>query len=187
MAASTPAAYAAPEAEAGAPASQAADVYAFGLTLLQLLAASEAGGLAAHAAAVLRAGGGGAQRLADPCAGAWPAAQAADLARLALRCALHALQGVEEAALRAWGPAVVQRGCMQTSILLLRANVHCTVAALVKWLWGAPALAPTLWGRSPAAVRYKLSGRARVLGRPCGVNSCSLLCAAVPYREIVCP
>lgn len=93
MAASAPAAYVAPELAAGAALGPAADVFALGLTLLQLLAASEAAGLAAHAAATLglglglgTAGASGVERLVDPCAGAWPPAQAADFARLALRC-----------------------------------------------------------------------------------------------------
>ena len=86
MTASAPAAYVAPELAAGAAPGPRADVFALGLTLLQLLAASEAAGLAAHAAATLGAAGpAGVERLVDPCAGAWPPAQAADFARLALR------------------------------------------------------------------------------------------------------
>ena len=86
VAASAPAAYVAPELAAGAAPGPRADVFALGLTLLQLLAASEAAGLAAHAAATLgAAGAAGVERLVDPCAGAWPPAQAADFARLALR------------------------------------------------------------------------------------------------------
>jgi len=188
VAASAPAAYAAPEALAGAPVSQAADVYAFGLTLLQLLAASEAGGLAAHAAAVLRAGGGGAERLADPCAGAWPAAQAADLARLALRCALHARQGVEEAVLCAWGPATVQRGCTLTCSLAVRAVVCCTSAALWNGLWVRLRWRLLFWGRSPAAghVNYSMS-RFPVPGCPHGVTTCLLLYAAALLLKFVLP
>ena len=76
----------APELAAGAAPGPRADVFALGLTLLQLLAASEAAGLATHAAATLGAAGpAGVERLVDPCAGAWPPAQAADFARLALR------------------------------------------------------------------------------------------------------
>ncbi|KAK9822236.1 hypothetical protein WJX81_003275 [Elliptochloris bilobata] len=84
--ASAPAAYVAPEVAAGAAPAPPADVYALGLTMLQLLAASEADGLAAHAAATLSEGVQGVGRLVDPCAGTWPAAEAADFARLALRC-----------------------------------------------------------------------------------------------------
>lgn len=89
MAASAPAAYMPPECAAGQPPQATADVFALGLLLLQLLAASEADGLAAHAAATLESGG--IERLIDPCAGAWPPMQAAHFARLALRWVFYLL------------------------------------------------------------------------------------------------
>lgn len=188
MAASAPAAYAAPEALAGAPVSQAADVYAFGLTLLQLLAASEAGGLAAHAAAVLRAGGGGAERLADPCAGAWPAAQAADLARLALRCALHA-------SARGGGGCVMCLGaCYRAARLYADVQPGSARGCMLhlgrtmEWPVGTPALAPTVLGQVTSCRACKLQDvQVSVPGCPHGVTTCLLLYAAALLLKFVLP
>lgn len=62
---------------------RAADVFALGVVMLQLLTGSEAHGLAQHAAEVSRAEG--AARLVDPCAGDWPLQAASEFCSLAVR------------------------------------------------------------------------------------------------------
>lgn len=75
--------YLAPEAAAGRPLATAADIYAFGVTLLQLLTGSQAGGLVSHVASVKISGEHSA--IMDPCAGSWPSEDATQLINLALR------------------------------------------------------------------------------------------------------
>eukprot|EP00884_Botryococcus_braunii_P022330 jgi/Botrbrau1/8781/Bobra.0330s0013.1 len=68
----------------GHPYGPKAEVYALGVTLLQLLTGMEASGLVEHVEAAVQAG-----RLTDvvdPCAGEWDLENASALARLALRC-----------------------------------------------------------------------------------------------------
>ena len=62
---------------------QAADVFALGVVMLQLLTGSEAHGLAQHAAEVARTEG--VARLVDPCVGDWPLQAAAEFCSLAVR------------------------------------------------------------------------------------------------------
>ena len=61
----------------------AADVYALGVVMLQLLTGSQPQGLLQHAGKLLQSGA--ADRLADPCAGDWPLQSAVDFCKLALR------------------------------------------------------------------------------------------------------
>ena len=62
----------------------AADVFALGLIMLQLLTGSQPNGLAQHAVEVMRADG--VARLIDPCAGEWPLTAASEFCSLAIRC-----------------------------------------------------------------------------------------------------
>lgn len=62
----------------------AADVFALGLIMLQLLTGSQPHGLAQHAVEVMRADG--VARLIDPCAGEWPLTAASEFCSLAIRC-----------------------------------------------------------------------------------------------------
>lgn len=78
-----PLAHTDPETLCGAPYTSASEVYALGVTLLQLLTGMEASGLVEHVEAAAERG-----RLADvvdPCAGDWDLSNADGFARLALR------------------------------------------------------------------------------------------------------
>ena len=80
-------AYRDPEAHPGSPPSPDADVFALGITMLQLLVGQEALGLRAYVAGKLVPDSSNVTQIVDPCCGGWPTDSATRFARLAMRYA----------------------------------------------------------------------------------------------------